>query len=71
MRDQEHERRSAEDMAIRNTRLQRLQDSRERQLVYSEVALLDQPDVRAPRQLIIGRVHRSTNFRAAIEARQL
>ena len=27
--------------------LQRLKESRERQLVYSEVALLDQPDVKA------------------------
>ena len=44
MRDQEHERHSAEDMALRNTRLQRLQESRERQLVHSEVALLDQPE---------------------------
>ena len=47
MRVQEHERRSAEDMTLRNTRLQNLQESRERQLVYSEVALLDQPDFRA------------------------
>ena len=47
MRDQEHERRAAEDLSLRNGRLQRLRESRERQEDRSQVSLLDQPAVRA------------------------
>ena len=47
MREQEHERRVAEDPEQRNSRLQRIRESRRRQLVHPQVALFEQPAVRA------------------------
>ena len=47
MRDQEHERRDAEDLAQRDSRLQRLRESRQRQPDHPQIALFDQPAVRA------------------------